>query len=297
MVGEVCMFPKENNMVTIVPTFYVKGVSLETIYNKFRSGGYAKMSDVPRGVKTQGTSKIQVAKTYSQNLHDDVSTLKDKNGSKLIIATTNHPQFEVYRSGSVVGDVKEVGGRCRSCMEDFTCEGVGKIYAGREVITAYVPSVSPPGVWEASECILRGSGTSTSFPGGPCVPAPLDKKWTFNPVADPTLPAKGRSVKKYAFWQGEPLCSFECSLEYLRRTNKHDDIAYIESEMLLRLLFSLCYPEEKTLIPAPNPELYDARGGKSALKKEEYKMKKHRYIPSPLIIMIPAKVPYMRQDA
>jgi hypothetical protein len=110
-------------------------------------------------------------------------------------------------------------------------------------------------------------------------------------------PARYRIM--YVFWVEERFCSFECALGYIRlilaRPADFRDPTLKESERLLKVLFSLTYPENATpLRPAQDPRLLQSNGG--SLTKEQWQDARHVYIRTDRVLLIPAKVEYLQQN-
>ena len=102
----------------------------------------------------------------------------------------------------------------------------------------------------------------------------------------------------YTFWVEGKFCTFECALGYIKlmlgRPANYRDSTINDSERLLKLLYSLTYPNSPPLRPAQDPRLLQINGG--SLTKEEWNNKKHIYIRTDRVHMIPAKVQYIQQD-
>jgi hypothetical protein len=72
-----------------------------------------------------------LAPTYGTNSTESpVFSIKDRNGSSIIVATSNHATFEVFTRA---GGELPVGGRCDNCKEDFPHTAVGYPVAYREM--------------------------------------------------------------------------------------------------------------------------------------------------------------------
>lgn len=112
-------------------------------------------------------------------------------------------------------------------------------------------------------------------------------------------PLKARYRIMYVFWVEGRFCSFECALGYIRlilaRPADFRDPTLKESERLLKLLFSLTYPDNKTpLRPAQDPRLLQSNGG--SLTKDQWQDTRHVYIRTDRVVLIPAKVEYLQQN-
>lgn len=102
----------------------------------------------------------------------------------------------------------------------------------------------------------------------------------------------------YVFWVEGKFCSFECTLGYIRmvlaQPADYRDPTLLDSERLLKNLFSLMYPAAGLLRPAQDPDLLHSNGG--SLSKEQWSDERHIYIRTDRILMIPAKVEYLQQN-
>jgi hypothetical protein len=112
-------------------------------------------------------------------------------------------------------------------------------------------------------------------------------------------PSKAQYRIVYAFWVEGRFCSFECALGYIRlilaRPADFRDPTLKDSERMLKLLFSLTYPENKMpLRPAQDPRLLLSNGG--SLTKEQWQDTRHIYVRTDRVLMIPAKVEYLQQN-
>lgn len=101
----------------------------------------------------------------------------------------------------------------------------------------------------------------------------------------------------YTFWVEGKFCTFECALGYvqlmLSKPSNYRDITIYDSERLLKLLYKLIHPTE-TLRPAQDPRLLKINGG--PLTREEWQTKKHIYIRTDRVLIIPVKVEYLQQS-
>lgn len=102
----------------------------------------------------------------------------------------------------------------------------------------------------------------------------------------------------YVFWVEGTFCTFECALGYvnllLTRPAAYRDTIIRDSERLLKMLYDFTYPNNKTLRPAPDPRLLKVNGG--SLTKDEWSDYRHVYNRTDRVLMIPAKVEYLRQN-
>lgn len=93
----------------------------------------------------------------------------------------------------------------------------------------------------------------------------------------------------YTFWVEKRYCDCECALGFLRR-----DPSLRGFERLLKTMYRFMYPTGGALIPAQDPGLLVSNGG--PLSKEQWKDKRHEYVRTDRVLLIPAKTEYIRLD-
>ena len=100
----------------------------------------------------------------------------------------------------------------------------------------------------------------------------------------------------YVFWTEGEFCSYECALRYvlcfLSKPSDFRDTTLRDSERLLRKMYSLSYKTKEILRPAQDPRLLRSNGG--SLTPEEWGNKKHVYVKTDRIVVLPAKTKYIR---
>ena len=100
----------------------------------------------------------------------------------------------------------------------------------------------------------------------------------------------------YTFWTEGRFHSFRCALWYvntlLARPSDQRDGTYRDSARLLKLLYKLTYPDSTVLLPASDPYLLEENGG--SLKEEEWDDTRYHYRRTERVVIIPAKVEYVR---
>lgn len=91
-------------------------------------------------------------------------------------------------------------------------------------------------------------------------------------------------------------CSFECVFagwkSFHRGHARYHDPLYMDSEQILRYIYSLAYPNGGILRAAPDRRLSTRFNG--PLNDEAFHSKKHTYCRLPNVIMAPVKVQYQR---
>jgi len=116
------------------------------------------------------------------------------------------------------------------------------------------------------------------------------------PVQVDYIRDNGETITKY--YVDGCMCSFECTLAELKKhyalSYRYRDPLYIDSEQLLRNLYSTMYPNAGFLRPAPDFHLLRRRGG--SLNYDEFHDKKHTYERTPNVVVAPLKVQYLKQS-
>lgn len=102
----------------------------------------------------------------------------------------------------------------------------------------------------------------------------------------------------YTFWVEGEFCTFECALGYVRkllsRPSDQRDTTIRDSERMLKMLHHLIYPTAGPLRPAQDPRLLQSNRG--SLTREEWQDRRHIYVRTDRILMIPAKIEYVQQN-
>lgn len=93
----------------------------------------------------------------------------------------------------------------------------------------------------------------------------------------------------YTFWVERRCCDCECALAYAKR-----DSALRDSERLLKMMHRFMHPKADVLVPAQDSGLLLSNGG--PLTKEQWKEKKHEYVRTDRVLIIPAKTEYIRNE-
>lgn len=104
----------------------------------------------------------------------------------------------------------------------------------------------------------------------------------------------GRVTQKPVYWVEGIFCDEECALAHLKTFMKASrDPHYLNSEVALRNMYSYKYPNTGALKPANDYRLIKERGG--SIPYSEWKGKKNYYIRTTTVLIIPAKVEYLKQ--
>lgn len=98
---------------------------------------------------------------------------------------------------------------------------------------------------------------------------------------------------KDVFWVEGCFCSFECAAGFLEMFHE-TDVTRAHSRELLEYLYKLTYPLNGSLISKNDPDLLDIHGG--SLTYEQWSDKRHKYLRTDRIILIPAKTIFLKQE-
>lgn len=103
----------------------------------------------------------------------------------------------------------------------------------------------------------------------------------------------------YTFWVEGTYCGFECAYEDLEKitekSSNYRDSTVRDSGRMLQMLYKLMYPNNPPLRPKQNPRLLNVHGNRGSLSEDQLDDKRHIYIRTDRIVMMPAKVEYIQQ--
>lgn len=115
---------------------------------------------------------------------------------------------------------------------------------------------------------------------------------------DDVDPKNARYRVLHIFWTDKDFCCCECALGHLQlimtQPSEYRDTTLRDSDRLLRLLHKLMYPNAGILRPSQDPKLLRENGG--SLTKEQWSDSRYIYVRTDRVLMIPAKVEYIRQN-
>jgi len=226
----------------VTPTFLLKGLDPNKLFLDYQAGLFSRTPLLKSKITIAQNTTI-LAPKYGVSNKAPVFCIKDRNNCSIVIATSNHSDFQVFTE---TGGQLPTGGRCRHCLEDFSGIAVG-YPVGYQEITVLTNTDNDP-----------------------------------------------RYRVLYSFWVEGKFCTFECALGYIQmvlaRPADYRDTTIRDSERMLKIMYKLTYPTAGPLRPAQDPSLL------GALTKEEWSDRRHIYIRSDRILMIPAKVEYIQQN-
>lgn len=103
-------------------SFLLRGINPTKIFNDYHNGKFSnKELFIPVTKAKISELTTILAPEYGTSPADAIYTFKDKNNIPVIIATTNHKAYEIYRKNSV----QAMGGRCEWCLQDFPHLAIG----------------------------------------------------------------------------------------------------------------------------------------------------------------------------
>ena len=110
-------------------TFLLKGIDPNKLLNDYKSG---KFLIVPENIKKFPLAQNNnlMIPTYGTSDSDPIFSIKDKNNNTVVIATTNHDNYELFMNND--GESPSMGGRCDFCKRDFDTQNVGYPVAHEE---------------------------------------------------------------------------------------------------------------------------------------------------------------------
>jgi hypothetical protein len=232
----------------VTPTFLLKGIDPNEVLEKYKNGFFNRPIPKKTPIKIAQNATI-LAPVYGLDNNSPVFSIKDRNNNCIIVATSNHENFDVFTKN---GGSLPVGGRCDHCKEDFNHTVIGYPVAYEE------------------KSILE--------------------YWENNTT---------RCRVVYVFWVEGCHCSFECALGYLRmfanRPANYRDNSMSECERYLKFLYKLSHPTAGTLRPAQDPRILSTHN-KGSLSRQAWSDNRHIYVRSDRVLMIPAKVEYVRNN-
>jgi len=97
----------------------------------------------------------------------------------------------------------------------------------------------------------------------------------------------------YIYYVDNIMCSDECSLAYIRHFKLGQQALYNSSEVLLKELHSLRFPESQELVEAPYFRLHIRNGG--SLEDKDYYNFDNKYTAMPNLILAPVKMEFRKE--
>ena len=105
----------------VTPTFLLKGIDPNKLFADYQAGVFSRPPTAKSKIKIAQNIAI-LAPKYGVTNRDPVFCMKDRNNCSIIVATTNHSNFDVFTRTS--GQL-QTGGRCMHCTEDIQGISVG----------------------------------------------------------------------------------------------------------------------------------------------------------------------------
>lgn len=92
----------------LVPTFFLKGVSPSEVLEKYKKGLFGQEVVLKKITVVNGSILLP---NYGQTNHSAIYSLKDRNNNNVILATSNHKNFEVKKNNFQAPF-------CRTCFKE-----------------------------------------------------------------------------------------------------------------------------------------------------------------------------------
>lgn len=103
-----------------------------------------------------------------------------------------------------------------------------------------------------------------------------------------------KTDQQFTFYTDGMYCSFECCYADLKRNNRYPityrDPLYMNSEHLLKYMYSVLHPNEKPLQDAPDWRILKENGG--FLDRKDFVSKSHKFYRTYNVIISPCKIEY-----
>lgn len=109
-----------NQKIGIIPTFFLRGVSLQDIHNRYQQGEFKDFSPPLKKVNVN-VVPINIAKSYSDDPSSGIYMTQMRNGIKQIVATTNQSTFEYFTKNGE----KIAPGECDYCHQEIKGDPMG----------------------------------------------------------------------------------------------------------------------------------------------------------------------------
>jgi len=139
--------------------------------------------------------------------------------------------------------------------------------------------------------------TTTSSPQGnkELICRICQDKFTHDNIGYPThyeekiMTREGKCYTRHILWTKRVLCSYECSLGYIRNSRECD----FHNEQLLHLMYRFQYPKDPPLVPSPPLDVIED----DSFSMEEWRKKKHIYIRCSSLLIIPMSSDYLETSS
>lgn len=255
---------REKPITTITPTFLLKSVDAIKVLHDYLNGIHPSSRKLNHGTSASTCNLFALTPTYGTSVDSESYTYRHRNNIQSRVVTTNH---ELYSKTSELLDSKPVSstslpvhGKCMWCRIPIEHSPVG-IPTSVEYISARQNVVNPL----KAELVKKLIDTGTM-----------------------------------RFDVDGQFCTFECCFAGLKQLYPPYHLMrnplYMDSEQLLRLLYSSIYPNAKSFVqPAPDWRLLRDNGG--PLEPKEFFSGTHIFIKTTNLVILPIKVEYVVQKA
>lgn len=105
----------------VVPTFFLRGIDPHQLGENYRKGMYKDLQGQETKLAITAPQTL-LQPTYGDNPTDPIFTVKMRNNTQQVIATTNQTQFQCFNTE---GDELPTGGQCDWCGKEFDTKPLG----------------------------------------------------------------------------------------------------------------------------------------------------------------------------
>ena len=246
---------EDQTITAITPTFLLKGIDPINVLSEYIGGKYnnTKTTNSKPNIG-KSVTPISVVPKYGTSSEDQIYIFKDKSNINQTVVTTNHEAYtrvKAYYNGDGLQKSQIIG----------TDEG---------------PEIAKECVWCRSEIKTEALGI---------------------PISIEILQDRETHEKAYVFHidGNDDYCCFECCFSGFKRLNPASvifrDPLYMDSEQMLKFMYSCVYPKGAPLREAQDYRLLKRNNG--PLTEKEFFSETHSYVRTPNIILLPAKIEYL----
>ena len=112
----------KKTIVSVTPTFLLKGVDPIRIYNEYVQGKYVNMC-IPHNKIKLSVSSLALAPQHGTSIDSESYSYKDKTNNNQVVAMTNHIQYSIVKAND--GKELPVIGKCEWCLRKIKQTPVG----------------------------------------------------------------------------------------------------------------------------------------------------------------------------
>lgn len=289
---------RERPTTTITPTFLLKGVDTIKVLHDYLNGVHPSA----RKLDHSGASSCNLfalTPTYGTSVNSESYTYRHKNNIQTRVVTTNHELYvrtseliegQLQTLKSVSSTALPVYGKCTWCRMQIEHSPVGI-----PTSVLYEPKVrtNPYSDSSSANDIQPNSNTQPNSTQPNSIRRTLRE--TFQKPVQRLI-----NSGTLRFDVDGQFCTFECCYAGLKQLyppyHLMRDPLYMDSEQLLRLMYSSIYPNSNSFVqPAPDWRLLKENGG--PLEPKDFFSGTHTFVKTPNLVILPIKVEYMVQKS